>query len=378
MKILWIGDAIINSGFSIVTHNICNELCNKCELEVFGIRYNGRTKHGYPYFVYPGQQSGDIYSFSFVADIVNREKPDVVVIFNDDEVVGKYVSALSNCDVRVVPLFPVNLLPLDKTSILAFSNPEYNIPEVMTYTEFSKRKVLGINPNLNVTAIYHGVHENVFYPIPNAKKELGIKEFIVGNINANTYRKRLDLFLRGFAKFAKGKRDVKCLLHVTNIDIAYDLRFMARDLEIDDKMILSEKSLDFDKMNTLYNLMDVNVNTAMGEGFGLSLIEGASCGVPVLCPDQGNMEDIWAKGAEFIKINREEYVAGTRFIGEVIDIDDLAGKLNLLYEDKNLRERRGVEAYEHSRNDLFRWKIVATKVYNVLMKAVTRNISIIS
>lgn len=124
--------------------------------------------------------------------------------------------------------------------------------------------------------------------------------------------------------------------------------------------------------------MDVNVNTSLGEGFGLSLIEGAACGVPVLCPPHGNLTDIWTQGAEFIDIKSKEYVAGTKFVGDVISTDSLADKLELLYSDKELLKTRGEEAYSHSIKDKFSWNIVANKVYKTLAKANSGRISFIS
>jgi len=381
MKVLWVGDAIVNSGFSIVTHNICNELYTKCELIVYGIRYDGRKRHPYPYYIYPAQTAlGDMYSFDYLSTVIKEETPDVVVLFNDDHIIEKYLGTLLNdlaSPPRIVPLFPVNLLPIDAGRMLEFSR--YGIESVMTYTDYSKKKVEEINPNLDVTAIYHGVAPSVFFKIPDAKASLGVEGlFVVGNNNTNTYRKRLDLFLSGFAKFAKGKNDVKCLIHATNKDIAYDLPTLVKDFNISDKTILSGSPLDFEKINMLYNIMDVNVNTSLGEGFGLSLIEGAACAVPVLCPPHGNLKDIWTQGAEFIDIAREEYLAGTSFIGGVISEDSLADKLELLYKDREFLALRGNEALEQSMRDKFSWKVVANKVYKTLVRANSGRLSFIS
>jgi glycosyltransferase involved in cell wall biosynthesis len=379
IKVLWIGDAIVQSGFSVVTHNICNELCTKCDLEVFGVRYDGRAKNPYPYHVYPAQTSGDIYSFDFAAEVAKKEKPDVIVVFNDDNIVADYIFKLVGNRTPVVPLFPVNLLPVHKARLLSFSGADLNIKHIMTYTQFSKKELLNVNPNVDVTAIYHGVHNGVFFPLIDAKKYLGLEDkFVVGQVNTNTYRKRLDLFLEGFAKFADGKPDVVCLIHATNNDTAYELSNIAIDLHIENKTIFSAESVEFSQMNLLYNVFDVNCNTSIGEGFGLSLIEGAACGVPVLCPRHGNLVDIWTKGAEFIEIDRQEYVAGTRFVGDIISVDSLVDKLNKLYYDKLYLESLGKEAFDHSKSTKFSWKTVADKVYNVLLKAYKEKIYYIS
>ena len=378
MKVLWIGDAITQSGFSIVTHNICNELRKKCEVVVYGIRYDGSVKNPYPYHIYPGQTPGGIYNFDRVGKIVKAEEPDVTIIFNDSFIVRRFLDTIPPGMTQIVLLFPVNLLPIEKTNLLAFSEPKFGVSEVMSYTEFSKQKINEINPNLNVTAIYHGVNRNVFYPIKDAKAKLGLDGyFIVGNINANTTRKRLDLFLEGFAKFAKNKANVKCLIHATNQKPAYNLVKIAQDLGIADKVILSQNQLEFTDMNLLYNVLDINVNTSVGEGFGLSLIEGSSCGVPVLCPAHGNLLDIWQQGAEFIKIARQEYIPSTDHIADIISTDDFASKLDKFYNDRKFVRRKGEEALDYSKESKFSWKTVADKVLGVIYKANENKINVL-
>jgi glycosyltransferase involved in cell wall biosynthesis len=370
MKVLWIGDAVVNSGFSVVTHNICNSLHKKCDLEVFGIRYKKEMPNPYPYKIYPGFTDTDIYGFSYARKVIEDTSPDIIVVFNDDHIVERYISPLYGGNARIVPLFPINMLPLDTERMLGFSVPSYNIAGVMTYTNFSKGEILKINPNLNTTAIYHGVDTMTFKPLPDVKSQFGLKNnFVVGTVGTNTYRKRLDLFLRGFAEFAKDKSDAKCLVHATNLDMAYDLPFTAKNLGIQGKTILSQKPKDFPDMNVLYNLMHVNVNTSLGEGFGLPLVEGAAAGVPVLCPAHGNLIDIWGEDATYIDLKDDEYVAGTKYIGGVIDIKDMVSKLNMFYENRTKLEDMGTRALDRANTEQFSWEHIADKVYEFILNA---------
>jgi len=374
MKVLWIGDAVKQTGFAVVTHNICNYLCNKCDLSVFGINYDGRMRHPCNYYIYPGCVPGDIYSFDFAANLVLRENPDVAVIFNDLPIVIRYLEYIKNTisgyesNTRFVVIFPINNLPISKDDVLSLST--FGVKEILTYTNFSKSKILEINPTINVSAIYHGVDKGIFVPIDGVKEQFGLsKYFVVGNINSNSYRKRLDLFLDGFSQFAKDKDDVKCLIHSINQDISYDLPTLADDFGISDKLILSTKVLTVDKINILYNTMDVNVNTSLGEGFGLSLVEGAAAGIPILCPRHGNLFDIWGNAADYIEIERSEYMAGTLFKGSVISVDDFVAKLNLLYSDRNYLADRKKDALAAVNHTKFDWRTVSNKVFHAISSA---------
>jgi len=265
MKILWIGDALINSGFSVVTHNILSHFSNP-ELYVYGIGYDGLLPNSYHYHIIPANQYGDIYGFSGLSRILNYINPDVTVVFNDLHISSQYINKLSSHSTRKVMILPINFFPIDNT-ILHNVIPNTNI--ILTYTNYAKSKVLEISPTSVVETIYHGVDTSVYKPIPNAKSTAGLSNvFVVGNVNSNTYRKRPDLFLQAFAKFAHNKDDVKCLLH-TSSGADYDIPKLAKRYNIQNKAILSTAVVPPDKLCMYYNLMDVICSTSMGEGFGL-------------------------------------------------------------------------------------------------------------
>lgn len=378
MKVIWAGDFLNNSGFSNVTHNICNNLVNKCDLVVYGIGYDGRVKNPYKYYAYHAKFGDDIYNFEYFIKVIKDEKPDVIVIFNDDNIIKNFLEYVKYTNIgTIVVLFPINLLPLSIKNMLLLSNQEFRVSSVLTYTEASKHKVLDINPNLNVNSIYHGVCHKTFFPLKNAKELLGLnKLFIVGNINTNTFRKRLDLFIKGFSLFAKNKQDVRCLIHTSLQNTTYNIKMLANSYGISNKLILSTTQLDVSNLNLLYNLLDVNCNTGLGGGFELSLLEGAACGIPVLCPKQFNLVDIWGDVAHYIKLSKyTESVPNTEFEGEVIDLDDFVDCLERFYSDRSYAFMRGEEAFNYSNNEKFDWEIVSNKVYQSIVKAYNDRIS---
>ncbi len=368
MRILWVGDAVTRSGFSVVTHSICDALQDKCNITVFGIGYDGRIRNPSNYYVFPAA-GADIYSYSGVATLINREEFDVVVLFNDLPVVLEYarhIRAVSK--IPLVAFFPVNTAPLVVKEVLELTS--YDFSGVMVYTEFAKLKVMEINPNIPVDVVYHGVNKEGYVRDDGCKSTSGLGDcFIVGYVGSNSYRKRLDLLLEGFSKFARGKDDVRCFLHVDAVDHVYPLGEVSEYFGVASKVILSSGVVSNNNLRLYYSIMDVSVNTSLGEGFGLPLLEGSACKVPILCPDDGNLRDIWPTGAEFIKIARNEYIAGTQQIGAVIDTDDMAEKLTALYEDRFSLYTLGLSAYSRGTSSLFEWNTVAGKVLSALEKA---------
>jgi glycosyltransferase involved in cell wall biosynthesis len=137
---------------------------------------------------------------------------------------------------------------------------------------------------------------------------------------SNSYRKRPDILLKAFADFAKDKDDAKLLLQTSSATGAYPLRSIAKHLNISDKIIFGESKLTNDKFNLLYNVFDVNVNTSMGEGFGLPLLEGAACKCPIICTEDKNLVDIWGESATYIKSEKTIFIPETTCVGLIPSI----------------------------------------------------------
>ncbi len=369
MRILWVGDAVTKSGFSVVTHGICDELQRRCDLTVFGIGYDGKARNVSNYYVFPAAAGLDIYSYSGVVSLIGREEFDVVVLFNDLSVVLEYaqhIRAVSK--IPLIAFFPINTTPLNTKEVLELTSLDFF--GVMVYTEFAKKQVEALNPNIPVEVVYHGVNTEVYNRDIGCKLASGLGDcFVVGYVGSNSYRKRLDLLLEGFSKFASGRDDVRCLLHVDYLNTVYPLSDMASYFGVSSKIILSAGVVPDARLRLYYSTMDVNVNTSLGEGFGLPLLEGAACRVPILCPDDGNLVDIWPIGADFIKIGRHEYIPGTNQVGAVIDTDDMAEKLTVLYESNEYLTIQGNAAYTRGSSLLFNWGIISNKVFNTIEKA---------
>ncbi len=378
MRVLWIGDAVIQSGFSTVTKGICTELVKNCDLTVFGIGYNGRIKNKANYYVYAGADRADIYSFNSASEIVAKDNYDVVVLFNDLPVVLAYARYIRKQTPKLplVAIFPVNTPPVPSKEVIELSN--LDVCEVMTYTDAAKNHIASINPNLSITSIYHGVNKKVFSRDNNCRQQAGLKDlFVAGYVGSNTYRKRLDLLLEGFAKFAKGKNDVRCLLHVNNLESSYPLTDMALYYGIKDKVLFSCGNIPDERIKLLYSVMDVNINTSIGEGFGLPLLEGASCGTPILCAKHDNLVDIWGDTADYIEIDRREFIPDTNYLGSVISTDNLADKLSKLYDDRNYLKQRSVDVLNRSIDPRFDWRVVSDKVYKAVSSATRSRVNII-
>ena len=80
--------------------------------------------------------------------------------------------------------------------------------------------------------------------------------------------------------------------------------------------------------------MDIICLTSNNEGTPVSLIEAQASGVPVISTDVGGVRNI---------VNNGE----TGFVVKIGDIDAYVSKMNLLIEDKNLRDQFSAKGWEH-------------------------------
>ena len=378
MKILWVGDAIVMSGFSVVTHNICNIISQEHDLSVLGIRYDGSVKNTYPYYVYPANIRGDIYGYEIFRTIVEKEEPDIIILFNDLEIISRYLDFIPDKNTSlIVPFFPMNYKYIDEKLFLKLSN--YNISDVLVYTEAASSAFRDFNPSLTYHPMYHGVSRNVYFPIEDAKAESGFEDnFVVGSIMSNTYRKRPDILLEAFSIFANDKKNVRLLLQTSSTSGSFNIRAMAKYFGIIGKVVFGEAKLTNDKFNVLYNIFDVNVNTSLGEGFGLPLLEGAACKCPIICTKDPNLVDIWGDSATYIDPDKAIFIPECGCVGLEPSVSSLVDALNKYYNDIDFRFSMGEAAYARSLMPQFSWYNIGKNVLCIINSVYSKKITLIS
>jgi glycosyltransferase involved in cell wall biosynthesis len=357
LKILFVGDACILSGFSIVTHNICNILSKDNIVVVYGIGYDGMKRNPYPYYIYPAKNGGDLYSFSGLQAVIDEEEPDCLIVFNDDRIILKY---LDHTEYRgnIIPFFPVNFTPINKD--VSRLNT-IGIKSILSYTNYSTNEI-GKLYSGKVTPVYHGVDTEVFKKDINAKDKMNLSgSFVVGITGTNTYRKRFDLFIEAFSKFSMGKNDVLGIIHTAGNESCYDLNYLAEYYNISDKLLINHEDVDFYTLNVMYNAFDVHCSTTMGEGFALPLLESSVSGVPILCTDCGNLKDIWGDSVDYIK-STKECIPNSKYFGDRIVLEDMVNKLEKLYRDREYRLHKSTLVKKNSQNEKFLWGTVTNKV----------------
>jgi D-inositol-3-phosphate glycosyltransferase len=290
-KLLWVGDAAVSTGFAKATHQTLEVLRRTWDVHVIGLNYNG-DPHAWPYPIYTCWPGGDAFGVRRTAQLGTRLRPDVTVVQNDPWNVPEYLKAAGNCPV-------VASMPVDgKNCRGAGLN---GLAHAIFWTQFGLDEARAGGYNGPASVVPLGV-DLAMYAAKGEGEELrkqlrkkrGIPEdaFIIGNVNRNQPRKRLDLTIRYFARWIReyNVEDAYLFLHVAPTgDQGYDVDQLARYYGVSNRMIVVEpdigQGVSEEALASAYQLFDVQVTTTQGEGWGLCTMEGMACGVPQIVPD---------------------------------------------------------------------------------------------
>lgn len=190
----------------------------------------------------------------------------------------------------------------------------------------------------------HGVDAQVFKPHEtDASRKQAFPEgaFVVGIVAANKGRPSRKSFaqsLMAFKRFCDAHDNVYLYLHTTldpNIAGGENLPALLRNLAIpqDRIRIADQYTLLFNPysqadMGKLYSAMDVLLNPAMGEGFGIPVLEAAACGTPSIVTDFTAMTEVCGPGW---KVKHTPYWTGLNSWQAVPDVDDIVSALEDCY-----------------------------------------------
>jgi glycosyltransferase involved in cell wall biosynthesis len=374
-RLLWIGDALVPTGFATVTHAVLNHLRHDWEIVVSGVNYDGGD-HDLPYRVMPARQGGDMWGMNRFQDLCTEFDPAAVVINNDWWNVAQFAK-IAPAGVPVIGYMPVDGGNLDPAAMAELNK----LHAAVWYTGFGHREACAAGFTGRRQIIPHGIDTEIFRPLDRvaARRSLRLDvppgAFIVGNVNRNQPRKRLDLTIQIFAAWIKqhGVTNARLLLHCAEKDTGWNLRKVAAYYGVADRLILTGTEdirdlQDVHRLRLVYNCLDVQVTTTLGEGWGLTTMEGMACGIPQIVPDASALGE-WAAPAVKIPCSRTLIHTEINTTGALVDEAPFVAALQSLYQSKATRSRLAAQGLAHVRSEAFRWENVVGQFHTLLAAA---------
>ena len=378
-KVLIVGDSpVLHTGFGLVTRKVATYLHSTDKYEVKALGWFHRpTDIVVPFEIYPTKKDNpqiaeqDKYSQFSLPEIADSYKPDIVIAVGDFWMLEHMCIPASQRKHKLVIYVPIDGMPM----MQRYSTMLKNVDQVVSYGPFGTSVIKERVPELDIVEIPHGVDSEIFKPMQfkeyaHIHKSItgGNPYFMIGTFSRNQPRKMFPRLIKAAALFVSGysvcdkcgelffednmmtckmcgsetlsygsrKDDVRFYFHMALNDCGWNIAELANRFGLGGMIAYPQglqigKGVPEDMLVQIYNSMDVFTLPTGGEGWGLTIIEAMSCGLPVIVPDYSAHVD-YVKGAgELIKISEFFTEAMTNVERCLVDIYDYTMRLDKMY-----------------------------------------------
>lgn len=394
MRVIWVGDAVVSTGFSRCTHVVCDELHRAGhEVSVLGINHHGNPTRQYPYDIFPCRDSFDggfdDWGVSRLPRFIERYDPDVVVILQDCWNMRAYIEAIKQYGLDADSIPPiVGWIAVDAKNQVGH---ELNaLAHVVTWTQFGIDELRkgGYEGTSDVVPL--GVDTSVFYPRDREESrrsvcppEFASDAFIVGVVGRNQPRKRLDLSIAYFAEWVQRDKidNAYLFLHVAPTgDRGCDIRSLAYYYGLKGRVIVLQPDigigLPVNHMAMVYSAFDVCLTTTQGEGWGLCTAEAMACGCPCIVPAWSALGEWASHGAYQVPCTSTALNAPLNSlaytIGGVPDKEATINALREMYSSWKCRDGYRNRGLALAARPEYQWQNVGIAFREVLERVVER------
>ena len=232
------------------------------------------------------------FGFNVFQDYLSLVNPDIILIYNDTLIINKFLQLIPETNQAKIYVYldqvykytALGEIPKRADKLFIFS-PNWRVP-LPTDSKTTQHILAHAPSDISLLSKEE---------IEKHKQTLNLQnKTIFLNINRNSNRKRLDLTLQAFKLFHAQHPDSHLIL-VTTEQGFYNIQTIVALEEIPASsltFINTEKQpLSDSNINFLYNIADYGINTADGEGFGLSTLEHAALHKPQLTLNIGAFPD---------------------------------------------------------------------------------------
>ena len=250
------------------------------------------------------------FGITALPEVIRRKQPHVVMIYNDMSIVTKFLEEIRKSGIPrnfKIWVYCDQVYTTQLQGYLDVLNRDADV--VFAFTPFWKKCLKDQGVTRPLDTLLHGFDSRQFFTVPKeiVRKQIGIPNdaFVVLNINRNQPRKRYDILIMAFVELVvkyptkpiflmcicdKGEKGGWWLFEI------YQRELKLRGVPIEhfgNRLMISSQDMTFkdEDVNMFYNVADVGISTADGEGWGLCQFEHMGVGVPQVVPDIGGFKE---------------------------------------------------------------------------------------
>lgn len=309
------------TGYSKISYGILQELAKVPNLELthFGFQKHPQTPPDYrPYpngvedidaaaLEVPLEQG---FGYKALVEVVKKKNPHVIMIYNDMAVVTRFLE-----EIRKLPtprpfkvwIYCDQVYDCQHQAMIDILNRDSD--RVFVFTNYWKKQLKEQGVTRPISILGHGFDPKMYFTVPRdmARKSLKLPEdvFVFMSLNRNQPRKRYDIMLMSFVELItkypakpivllcicdKGEKGGWWLFDI----FVRELKKRGAPIEqFGNRLMVSSQDMVFkdEDINILYNVADVGISTADGEGWGLCTFEQMGIGIPQVVPDLGGYKE---------------------------------------------------------------------------------------
>lgn len=344
------------------------------------------VKSPYPYYLIPAMDGPDEWGANKLLHILNAHTFHFVVFVGID--VWRYARIYPNLEMfkkakgfRLIGLFPYDLQMLRKDWVSWFNI----FDEPMVYSQYGYDMLKDHVPALSYfRPPLHNVSK--FFPmkeeaIAAARQELfpGLRpdDVLIGFVGANQFRKDPQKLIQAFFDLRRrGNTRLRLYLHTLLIGRVYNLKQFCMDCGGSTGLVYTKdqsiQGYSAEKMNEVYNSMDLLVNCSLQEGLSWTPIEALLAGTPVVLSDSTAHKELCPGRGHGVRVplTQEAYVPMTTEGGEswvaarACSSADIADAMEFALSNPNTLERMG----KHGRIFAEDWTKGCNNINDVLLR----------
>jgi glycosyltransferase involved in cell wall biosynthesis len=372
------------TGYSKVSYGLLQELAkNTSWMEVTHFGFQKIQNQGMPPTYRPYPPGIDVidaaaiekpfhqgFGFQQLPEMIRKKQPNVVMIYNDLAVITRFIEEIRKSGIQrnfKLWIYCDQVYTTQLQGLLDVLNRDAD--RIFAFTPYWKQCLKDQGITRPVDVLLHGFDREMFKPVSRdmVRQQLKIpsEAFVYICLNRNQPRKRYDLLIMAFVEVIvknptkpvflmcicdKGEKGGWPLFEIYQRELK--LRGVNPE-QFGNRLMVSAQDMSFrdEDINMFYNVADVGVSAAEGEGWGLCNFEQMGVGVPQVVPDVGGFKEFCNNDNSVIVPTHDRFYLPLVYSpvgGEVRTVDPHALALGMeeyLMSSKK-RQEHGIKARE--------------------------------